>query len=163
MPMLEQAPRGLRLVLGAVLSIAIMVPWAGTAAAYNGAAGEVFEVDEHFQSQIWTANCGFPVQRHNYGTERIWQEPRGGGGTIFRGVFQLTITLTGPTGKTYTFRDRGTDRERLLADGSTHLGIIGRSFPNNTIGRQIEVDGEVVKVSGRTAYDAASICARLAP
>lgn len=151
------------LVVALLVATMVMV---GTTvdAVDHDAAGEVNVVDEQFQSQIWTGLCGFPVWRHNYGSERIWEEPQGGGGIIFRGVFQLTITLTGiESGNTYTFRDRGTDRERLLRDGSDEYTIIGRSFPANTIGRQILIDGEVVRLSGRTAYDPDAICQTLAP
>jgi hypothetical protein len=131
-------------------------------ASPEGASGVKEDVDERFVSQLWTTECGFEVVRHNVGHERIWEEPRGKD-LLFRGVFAIKVTLTGPTGRTYTFADAGTDRETLLADGRTQLAIIGRSFPVNSIGRLVVVEGEVVRVSGRTAYDPAAICARLAP
>lgn len=153
-----------RLVLVGAIAAALSLHGLGLASAANSASGQKYQVYESFQSAIWTETCGFPVWRVNEGHERIWEEPRGGRGISFRGVFALRITLTGvESGKSYTFQDAGTDRERLLADGRTELAIIGRSFPVNSIGRLVEVDGEIVKVSGRSAYDPEAICARLAP
>jgi hypothetical protein len=132
-------------------------------AAPGGASGVMEPVNEGpFVSRIWSEACGFEVMRQNVGHERIWEEPRGNR-VLFRGVFAIKVTLTGPTGRTYTFQDAGTDRETLLADGSEQLAIIGRSFPVNSTGRLVVVDGDVVRISGRTAYDPAEICAKLAP
>lgn len=153
-----------RLVVAAMVLATAAALWAGAASAGSDASGEKNYIDESFISQIWTAECGFQVHRRNHGHERIWEEPRGGGGVIFRGVFAITVTLTGvESGNTYKFQDAGTDRETLLADGRTQLAIIGRSFPWNSIGRRVELDGETVRISGRTAYDPAAVCARLAP
>jgi hypothetical protein len=143
---------------------AVLAPGAALAAPPQDASGEKVAVDESFISQRWTDECGFEVHRRNHGHERIWEEPRGGGGIVFRGVFAIKVTLTGvESGRSYTFQDAGTDRERLLEDGRLELAIVGRSFPANTIGRVVLVDDDVVKVSGRAAYDPDAICASLAP
>jgi hypothetical protein len=155
--------RGLRLAVTLVATALVLSVSHLAGAAPEGASGVKEAVDEGpFVSQIWTQACGFEVLRRNVGHERIWEEPRGDR-MLFRGVFAIKVTLTGPTGRTYTFQDAGTDRERLLADGRTQLAIIGRSFPVNSIGRLVEVDGDVVRISGRRAYDPAAICAQLAP
>jgi hypothetical protein len=101
--------RSMRVLVVVVLVLAVLVPAQGIAGAASSASGVVEHVDESFQSMRWTAECGFPVWRRNYGTQRIWEEPRGGGGILFRGVFALTVELTGvESGKTYRLRDRGT-------------------------------------------------------
>ncbi len=153
-----------RHTVAAMFVAALLVPNAALAAPPDGASGERVEVDGSFISQLWTGQCGFGVHRRNHGHERIWEEPRGGGGIVFRGVFAIKVTLTGvESGTSYTFQDAGTDREGLLEDGRLELAIIGRSFPANTVGRVVVVDGDVVKVSGRAGYDPEAICAILAP
>jgi hypothetical protein len=152
-----------RRMVAALFVGALLTPSAALAAP-QGASGEKIAVDESFISERWTGECGFEVHRRNHGHERIWEEPRGGGGIVFRGVFAIKVTLTGvESGRSYTFQDAGTDRERLLEDGRLELAIIGRSFPANTIGRTVLVDDDVVRISGRTAYDPDAICAALAP
>jgi hypothetical protein len=170
---MEDAPptatRRYRLLISVATLAATMLAVPGVATASStGASGEKEVVDESFISQFWTTECGFEVHRHNLGHQRIWEEPRGNGTTVFRGVFAIAVTLTGvESGNTYRFQDAGTDRETLLEDGRVELAIIGRSFPVASIGRLVVLidddDEEVVKVSGRTAYDPAAICASLAP
>jgi hypothetical protein len=128
-----------------------------------GASGEKEYFDTGwFRSTLFSNACGFDVMRRNHGHERFWEEPRGKD-IVFRGVFAVTITLQGPTGKIYNLRDRGQDRETLLADGSIMLAVIGRSVDWQSTGRLVLIDDEEVSKAGTITYDTDRICARIAP
>lgn len=86
---------------------------------------ERFDIDETFDDDFLTEECGVPVTTRAQGhiTVRTFE----GGGTGVAELRTLNIALTAMSGdNTYTVRDVGADLLRVEPDGTAILMIIGQ-------------------------------------
>ncbi len=86
---------------------------------------ERFDVDEAFEDNVLTEECGVPVTTRAQGfvIARTFE----GGGTGPAELTTISIGLTATAGEnTYRFRDVGADLIRIEPDGTAILMIIGQ-------------------------------------
>ena len=86
---------------------------------------ERFDVDETFEDDVLTEECGVPVTTRAQGfvIARTFE----GGGTGPAELTTISIGLTATAGEnTYRFRDVGADLVRIEPDGTAILMIIGQ-------------------------------------
>ena len=115
--------RALRTFLAGILVASVVI--APTAFAAKPTF-ERIDIDETFDDDFLTAECGVPVTTHAVGqvTLRMLE----GGGTGAAEVNTLNIALTAMSGdNTYRFRDVGADQVRIEPDGTAILMIIGQT------------------------------------
>lgn len=86
---------------------------------------ERIAIDDTFDDEFLTEECGFPVSSHVGGHAVV--RTFDGAGTGVAEVLTINVTITATAdGNTYRFRDVGADITRVTPDGSEIVMIVGQ-------------------------------------
>ncbi|HSK26479.1 MAG TPA: hypothetical protein VK894_06160 [Jiangellales bacterium] len=154
-------PRG-RWVRGtAAVLLAVGLGVTGTPATAAPPQIEREVVDDSFDDEFLTEECGVPVVTTVTGqiANRAFERP----GTGVLNVFTINLTLTATSGdRTVRFKDVGADVLRVLPDGSLVLAVIGQvPFAFTGVLKLDPTTGEVLQEPQHSTADTTRICAAL--
>jgi hypothetical protein len=107
-------------VLGALLTVVL----GATAAAAQAPVKEVIQVNDMFQDEGLTEECGVPVTTTATGRVTIFTFPDG---KVLQNMTTLNVSLVATAGDNQArFRDVGIDQVRVQPDGTVILSIVGQ-------------------------------------
>jgi hypothetical protein len=118
--MRRQRTTGVLAVLGALLVVVL----GATAAAAQAPEKEVIQVNDTFDDEFLSEECGVPVTTTATGRVTLFTFPDG---TVLQNMTTLNISLVATAGDNQArFRDVGIDQVRVQPDGTVILSIVGQ-------------------------------------
>jgi hypothetical protein len=118
--MRRQRAIGLLAVLGALLVVVL----GATAAAAQAPVKEVIQVDDTFEDEFLTDECGVDVTTTITGRVTVFTFPDG---TVLQEMTTLNLAIVATAGDNQArFRDVGIDQVRVQPDGTVILSIVGQ-------------------------------------
>jgi hypothetical protein len=153
--MRRQRTTGVLAVLGALLVVVL----GATAAAAEAPVKEVFQIDETFEDEFLTEECGVPVTTTVTGRVTLFSFPDG---TVLQDLTTLNISFVATAGDNQArFRDVGGDQVRVQPDGTLILSIIGQVPFDFTGVLKINLDTGEVILEPHHDVDTTRVCERL--
>jgi hypothetical protein len=120
MGMRRRRVSGLLAVLGALLVVVL----GATAAAAQAPAREVFPIDDAFDDEFLSAECGVPVTTTATGRITVFTFDDG---TVLQELTTVNVSFVATAGDNRVrFRDVGIDQVRVQPDGTVISSIVGQ-------------------------------------